>query len=162
TYRSHANCTYADGTVNGQAVEMVNATIEDWTPAQQADTLVLINVLHHCKDARAMLDKVRTALRDGGLLIFHEPPREIDPLTHYDAGHPLAPHATFLSAFLEGFEEVYRNGWYFIGRKIALSSDVPLETTPADADDTAEAEVVTELAPKPQAKAPVKRKTAKQ
>ena len=121
-YQSHKHCTYKNGVLQTRGVEqftvnILGTTIEDWVPQQQYDCVVMVNVLHHCKDAQAVFHNIRTALKPGGWLVFHEPPREIDPLTHYDAGHPLAPHAETLEAFLGEYDEVYREGWYFIGQK---------------------------------------------
>lgn len=120
-YQSHKNCTYKNGVLQTQGVEtfpvnIIGSTIEDWQPTQQYDCVVMVNVLHHCQNASAVFAKIRSVLKPGGYLVFHEPPREIDPTTHYDAGHPLAPHAKTLDTFLCEFIEVFRGGWYFIGR----------------------------------------------
>lgn len=116
-YKTHQNCTYKDGTLYGNEVVTVNAPIEEFETGFQFDTVVMINVLHHCLDADAVLAKIRSLLNPGGYLVFHEPPREIDPLTHYDVGHPLSPTAAYLEAFLSEFTEVYRKEWYAIVRK---------------------------------------------
>jgi len=116
-YQQHPNCTYADGTLNGYDVTTVESKLEDFKPRTRFDTLVCVNVLSHCQDADAALAAVKGALKKGGLLVFHEAPRVIDPERHFDMGHPLAYDADYLNAFLEGFEELYREGDYFIGRK---------------------------------------------
>jgi len=91
----------------------------------QYDTVLLINVLPHCRDAKSVLDKAQAALRPGGCLVFAEFPASAKPTEVYDVGHPIAPTAAFLAVFLQGFEEVYRKGWYFIGRKYAEPTSDP-------------------------------------
>lgn len=116
-YLKHNNCIYRPGTWLGDTAQTVNSAIEDYETDQTFDVVVMINVIHHCKDADAVLAKIRSLLNPGGYLVFHEPPREIDPLTHYDMGHPLSPTAAYLEAFIGKFAPIYREGWYFIGRK---------------------------------------------
>lgn len=117
TYLGHPNCWYTDHAE--KRVMLVNSTIEDWQPLQQYDTAIMVNVIAHCRDGYAVLGKLHGCLKVGGLVVFHEPPREYDPLEHYDVGHPIAPKAHVLEAFISCFEPVYRNDWYFIGRKKA-------------------------------------------
>ncbi len=85
----------------------------------QYDTVILVNALPHCRDAQVVLDKAKAALKPGGDLVFAEFPTNAKPTELYDVGHPIAPTAAYLADFLEGFKEVYRHGWYFIGRKAA-------------------------------------------
>jgi SAM-dependent methyltransferase len=112
----HPNCTYADGTLVGHDVEFVDKRIEDWNTRQKFDCIVMINVIPHCQDALAILDFIRKHIKKGGYVVLGEFPREHSAATHYDAGHPLALKAHILEDFLSEFEEVYRNGWYFIGQ----------------------------------------------
>ena len=109
-------CPYRDGVLAGVPVAVIPSTIEDWEP-EEYDTVVMINTLHHCQDAALVLKHVEAAVKPSGWLVFYEPPREIDPARIYDVGHPLAPNAAFLERFLNRFEPIYRNGWFFIGRK---------------------------------------------
>lgn len=109
-------CTYRDGVLVGVPVAVIPSAIEDWEP-EEYDTVIMINTLHHCRDAALVLKHVEAAVKPGGWLVIYEPPREIDPARVYDVGHPLSPKAGFMERFLGKFNEVYRNGWYFIGRK---------------------------------------------
>lgn len=115
-YLEHPYCAYKDGTLAGHPVTTVASTIEAWTRRKKFDTLVLINVLHHCQDTEAVFDKLLKLLKRGSWLVFADYPREHDPRRLYDVGHPLAPHAHTIDAFLDNFEEVYRNRYHFIGR----------------------------------------------
>lgn len=117
-YLEHPNCAYKDERLCGYPVKLIDKPIEKWLPTERYDTLVMENVLPHCYDAEKVLQTVVKALKPNGLIVFHEAPREHDPLRHYDEGHPIAPTANFLEAFItSNFVEVYRNGWYFIGRR---------------------------------------------
>ena len=109
-------CPYAGGVLCGVPVTVIASTIEDWEP-EEFDTVIMINTLHHCQDAPLVLKRIEAAVNPGGLLVFYEPPRDIDPARIYDVGHPLSPRAAFIERFLGKFKEVYRNGWYFVGRK---------------------------------------------
>lgn len=112
----HPHCAYKDGTLAGHDVTLMATTIEDSNTRHKFDTLVMINVLPHCRDATAVLNFIRARVRSGGLVVLGEFPREHPAKLHYDAGHPLALKAHVLEDFLNEFEEVYRRGWYFIGR----------------------------------------------
>lgn len=165
-YQSHKHCTFKNGVLQTRGietfpVELVGSTIEDWLPQRQFDCVVMVNVLHHCRDAQAVFAKIRTLLKPGGYLVFHEPPREIDPEKHYDAGHPLAPHAETIEAFLsDGFIEVYRKGWYFIGRLIGTGREMEkmLEAIDMTGTTIPEYPAPAEIIPPPPP--PVKQKTS--
>lgn len=115
---NHPRCTYKGGRLCGRDVGIVTTTIESLNPDRQwADTIVMINVLPHCYDCLKIFDIIRRILRPGGLLIFHESPRELAPMDIYDVGHPLVVTKAILDDFRAAFEEIYVNGDYFIGRK---------------------------------------------
>lgn len=112
----HPHCAYANDTLTGHKAIVVSKPIETWKTQLKFDTLVMINVLPHCRDAMAVLDFIRKHVKVGGLVVLAEFPREHPVALHYDAGHPLALKAHIVDAWLDGFEEVFRNGYYFIGR----------------------------------------------
>lgn len=126
-YRQLTNCPYRfgyeldhpDAWGHIPSTALIASAIEDWQPTQQYDTVVMINVLDHCRDADAVTQKVWDITRPGGWVVLFDEPREIDPAIHYDAGHPLALGAAYMEAWLARWEPVYRNGWHFIGRKPA-------------------------------------------
>lgn len=127
TYLGHPHCAYTDHAALG--ITLINNTIEDWQPAQQYDTAIMVNVIAHCRNGYKVLDKLWDILKPGGMVVFHENPREYDPLQHYDVGHPIAPKASVLEAFIGRFEPLYRNGWYFIGRKPVEPVTITVEVT---------------------------------
>jgi SAM-dependent methyltransferase len=112
----HPHCTYKDDTLCGNPVTLIDSAIEDWNTRIKFDTLVMINVLPHCYDALAVFAFIRKHMKSGGYVVLGEFPREHPASLHYDAGHPIALKAHILDSFLSEFEEVYRNGYYFIGR----------------------------------------------
>lgn len=116
SYIHHPNCAYANEMLAGQDVTLVESAVEDWKTRKKFDTVVMVNVIPHCRDANAVLDTVRKLLKKGGLLVIAEHPREHPAADHYDVGHPLALKAHVIEAFYGEFEEVYRNEWYFVGR----------------------------------------------
>ena len=117
--REHPHCAYKGWRMGDYTVTPVPSPIEAWKPAQQFDTLVMTNVLPHGYDADAVFETVRKALKPGGWLVFNEDPRPLCPLDLYDVGHPLVVPQDGIDAFLADFEQVYRNGNYYIGRKPA-------------------------------------------
>lgn len=111
----HPNCTYKDGTLAGHDVMLINSAIEDSKTRLKFDTIVMINVIPHCRDALMVFEFIRKHLKIGGHLVMGEFPREHPARLHYDAGHPIALKAHVIDGFLAEFNEVYRNGYYFIG-----------------------------------------------
>lgn len=116
-YQQHPNCGYKDGMYRDIETSLIAKPIEEYKGRKKFDTIILINTIASCYDASAVCNKVHGLLKSGGYLVWGEMPREHDPMDLYDVGHPLALKASFIEGFLSGFEEVYRNGWYFIGRK---------------------------------------------
>lgn len=112
-YLDHPHCRYRDMAHSA----VVAKAIEDITP-QHCDTVVFVNGLSHCRDARAALRTIWASLKPGGYLVWQEGFTELDAEHLYDVGHPLRPSAAFIAAFLDRFERVYdAPGGYFIGRK---------------------------------------------
>ena len=111
----HPNCTYKDDLLAGYEVTLINSGIEDSKTRLKFDTIVMINVIPHCRDALAVFEFIRKHLKIGGHLVMGEFPREHPASLHYDAGHPIALKAHVIEDFLAEFTEVYRNGYYFIG-----------------------------------------------
>lgn len=114
---NHPNCAYQDSRLCGYHALTEPTAIEDFETDIQFDTVIMINVLHHCQDVHKVFNWINTHLKTGGYLVFHEPARDIDPAQFYDVGHPISFNQGVIEAFLTGYEQVYRNGDYFIGVK---------------------------------------------
>lgn len=111
--------------------------IEQMPTVPAFDLLAIINVIEHCYDVEAVLEKIRAALKPGGVLVFHEPLYDhtvVSDLvtTVYDAAHPLQVDRSVLLAFLADYfmplyehqsfhtnifegEDLSFKGIYFIG-----------------------------------------------
>lgn len=113
----HPHCSYKDKLLCGYKPLLISKAIEDCETDAIFDTLIMINVLPHCQSVEKVFSWINTHLKPGGNLVFHEPARDIDPLTWYDVGHPLSYTQSVIEEFLAGYTEVYRNGDYFIGVK---------------------------------------------
>ena len=116
-YLRHPHCAYPDTVFLGNSITWSASAIEDYHTSREFDTLVMINVLSHCTDAQKVFSWINAHIAPGGYLVFHEPARDINPLTTYDAGHPLSYTQDVIEDFLSGYTQVYRNGDYFIGVK---------------------------------------------
>lgn len=114
---SHAHCTYKEGHVSGVPVTLFPLAAEDVELHQTFDTVILVNTLSHCRDAQAVLTLAFNALKPGGLVVFQEYASAYKPDEIWDAAHPLKVTQEYLDRFVARFDEVYRNGSYFIGRK---------------------------------------------
>jgi len=118
TYQEqHPNCAYKDGKLHGLIAMLEPKAIEDYATDITFDTLIMVNVLSHCRDAARVFERIHYLLRKGGYLVFGEPARDIDPEQLYDVGHPLSYTQAVIDEFLSDFKEKYRNGNYFIGVK---------------------------------------------
>jgi SAM-dependent methyltransferase len=71
--------------------------------AEAYDTVIMMNVLEHCKDAVAVLSNVYHALRPGGLLVFSESVYSPGSLPQSDACHPLRITAKFFQYYMDTF-----------------------------------------------------------
>ncbi len=128
SYFNHPHCAYIDKTIIGQAAQVIPFAIEDYDlrllyaqidhpPGGRYNTVIMINVLSHCRDIDKVFKWFDDHLKRGGYLVFHEPARDINPLEWFDVGHPLSYTQAVIDDFLSGYEPVYKNGDYFIGVK---------------------------------------------
>jgi SAM-dependent methyltransferase len=118
TYRAHPNCTYKDGSFHDdrggtRPIAALHALpIEDVPPSSRFDLIVLINVIEHCIDVRAVFAKVREMLVPGGMFIFHDKYFEHDQVaaeiaTTFDTAHPLKVDRHVVDRFLGEFGTIF-------------------------------------------------------
>ncbi len=137
----HPHCTYKGWQMAGHLITSIAGTIEALQLDEPAfDCVVMTNVLSHCYDAIAVLETAWRIMRPGGYFVFHEDVRPFTPADLYDVGHPLVVSQDVIDEFLSAFEEVYRNGNYFIGRKPGGEVLTETETVQVADEDTAELE----------------------
>jgi hypothetical protein len=77
--------------------------------SQLYDTLISINVLEHVQDAFAYLTNLYTALRPGGLLIWHERYYDDHSVLNGDRFHPVRVKKVIFDHFLSGFNILFNN-----------------------------------------------------
>ena len=97
--------------------------------AEAYDTLVSINVLEHVQDAFNYLQGLHSALRPGGLLVFHERFYDDAAVVQGDEYHPVRVKRAVIDTFLAAFDVVFNNcqhdydgrpgevGYYVVARK---------------------------------------------
>ncbi len=118
----------------------IAAPIEELSPGQRYDLVVMINVIEHCYDLRRILATILDLLPDGGIFVFSDKYFDHDDVasfvrTYYDAGHPLRVDRRVLSEFMQrNFERLYEkvvpvderiagettvhyDEFYFVGRR---------------------------------------------
>ena len=137
-YLSHLDCTYRDGTFLGRRVHLLSVPVEELPSTDYFDTLLVINVLEHTRNAFTYLTSIHKALKPGCLLIFSEryfeDPDEMSadvlgPATLL----PVRARKAVLLWFLRLFEVIevrdfqtpesearnhMERGYHFIGRKL--------------------------------------------
>ena len=101
------------GGLAGVPVEIEAVPIEGFRTGHRFDLVVMINVLEHCRDARAVFGKIEEILSPGGVLVFHDrlwAPDEIQRTISqlYDAGHPLRVGRDLAMEFVGRFRPILR------------------------------------------------------
>jgi SAM-dependent methyltransferase len=90
----------------GRPVALVSSSIEAFETTARFDLVVMINVLEHCQDARAVLAKIDEILAPGGIFVYHDKMYDAGTVRDlmtvlYDAGHPLRVDHSLVDSFLE-------------------------------------------------------------
>ena len=92
-------------------VEVDDHPIEELPfPAGSFDTVVMINVLDHVRDADACLRTAVDLVRPGGYLVLGQDLSDEDDIAAhpYDVGHPIRLRREDIDPYLEAFETVHR------------------------------------------------------
>lgn len=103
---NHNNCTYKDSRLEGKSVKVISKPIEDLEQDKKYDMVVMINVLEHCFDIPAILEKVNNILSENGCFIYADVQFDkevVDRLakTKYNAGHPIRITKEYMNNYLE-------------------------------------------------------------
>lgn len=137
-YLTHPNCAYKNKRLGGwfgKKVETIALPIEEFSPEEKFDFVVMINVLEHCFSALKIFECISSITAPNGIIVFHDkliPDNMIDELVRkvYDTGHPLRIAESIVLNFLyNNYHELFRkhipikttygmlDSIYFIGRK---------------------------------------------
>lgn len=120
-YLNHRHCSYSSRLLHKIPVTLVPKMLEEYTPHQEFDTVICINVLEHTMDVNACLQRMLDALNPNGIIIFGERIYDdFDPNRLYCVGHPIRICKAIVDKFKKNFEILFErtdNG-YFIGTKL--------------------------------------------
>ncbi|MBW1802377.1 MAG: tetratricopeptide repeat protein [Deltaproteobacteria bacterium] len=117
-YLDHPNCVYQNGDIKGVPVRLIASTIEEFTPEEQYDLVVMINVLEHCYHVPIILDTVTSCLKKNGCFVFADKVLRKEDITtllanQFDAGHPIKVSEELINGFLDHhFHTVYRREYF--------------------------------------------------
>ena len=123
-YHTHTPaCSYKDGSLLGFPTTFIAAGAEDLFLRSEYDTVIMINVLEHVRDALKVLQNLHNAVKPGGLLIFSE--RWFDKhwvdyekdRTHFffDVLHPITVKRAIFEELFSKYTEIYRRNFFFEG-----------------------------------------------
>ena len=116
------SCPYKDGSLLGFRTQFIASGAEELLLRGEYDTVIMMNVLEHCRDALAVLENLHSAVRPGGVLVFSE--RWYDTKwTHYlqtkhafwDVMHPINVKRVIVETLLSRYRPLYRRDFYYEG-----------------------------------------------
>lgn len=116
------SCPYKDGSLLGFPTQFIASGAEELSLRGEYDTVIMMNVLEHCRDALAVLENLHAAVRPGGVLVFSE--RWYDTKwTQYlqtkhafwDVMHPINVKRVIVETLLSGYRPLYRRDFYYEG-----------------------------------------------
>jgi SAM-dependent methyltransferase len=123
-YHSHVpSCPYKDGSLMGYPTQFISAGGEDLLLRSDYDTVVMMNVLEHCRDGVRVLENLHTAVKAGtGCLIFSERwydtkwnRYEKDRIPFWDVMHPINIKKAMINKLLENYRPLYRRDFFYEG-----------------------------------------------
>ena len=122
----HQHCSYKNNVLDGKSVTVVATSVETFETDYPFDTVIFINVLSHCYDARKVLDVVWRSLKLGGTLVFQERIEQRGANLRYDVGHPLTVRKNVLDGFLARFEGIVETaeGYWIATKKAAQEASL--------------------------------------
>jgi SAM-dependent methyltransferase len=123
-YHSHVpSCPYKDGSLLGHPTQFIASGGEDLLLRSEYDTVVMMNVLEHCRDGMRVLENLHSAVKAGtGLLIFSErwydtkwTKYERDRVPFWDVMHPINVKKALIDKLLENYRPLYRRDFFYEG-----------------------------------------------
>jgi SAM-dependent methyltransferase len=116
------SCPYKDGSLLGYPTQFIAAGGEDLFLRSQYDTVIMMNVLEHCRDALSVLENLHHAVKPNGILVFSErwydtkwAQYEQSRQPFWDVMHPINVKRAVIEALLSEYEPVYRRDFFYEG-----------------------------------------------
>ena len=123
-YHSHVpSCPYKAGSLMGYPTQFIASGGEDLMLRAEYDTVVMMNVLEHCRDGLRVLENLHAAVKaSSGLLIFSErwydtkwTKYERDRAPFWDVMHPINIKRALIDALLKNYKPLYRRDFFYEG-----------------------------------------------
>lgn len=122
-YHTHVpSCPYKDGSLLGFPTQFVASGGEELFFRGEYDTVIMMNVLEHCRDALKVLENMHTAVKPGGTLIFSERwydtkwvKYEDNKQAFWDVMHPINVKRAIIESILSCYVPLYRRDFYYAG-----------------------------------------------
>lgn len=109
-YMSDPACPFNSGSLCDYNTAPLSIKVEDLLITRAYDTVIFVNTLQYCQDAKRALRMLYYSLKPGGMLIFHSPYYDdFDHSKFYDASTPLKPTKAFIKNSLLGFKTIHYN-----------------------------------------------------
>lgn len=96
------------------------------SPEEDADLVVMVNVIEHCRDATQVVEAIRPSVRPGGVLVLSEKCYSEAVVAErarwvYDQAHPLRVTETVFKPLLDGFRVLFESS----GRDLEVEPYLP-------------------------------------
>lgn len=123
-YHQHVpSCPYRTGSLLGHRTLFIASGAEDLALRGVYDTVIMMNVLEHCRDALAVLENLHAAVKGGtGLLVFSERwydtkwrKYELDRAPFWDIMHPINIKRAVIETLLAQYTPLYRRDFHYEG-----------------------------------------------
>ncbi len=117
-YLNHPHSTYRNKCLCNRPIETIASSIEQFSPIQTYDMVVMINVLEHCYDIPKIFNVLLQLLAPKGIFIFADNvfrKEEIPILisNQFDSGHPIRVSEDFVTQFWDQhFHTLYQKTFY--------------------------------------------------
>jgi len=116
------SCSYSSGSLLGFPTNFIAAGGEDLFLRSEYDTVIMVNVLEHCRDALSVLENLHRSVKTGGILIFSERWYDIKwdgyTLTQrafWDVMHPINVKRSVIETLLSNYKTVFRRNFFYEG-----------------------------------------------
>lgn len=116
------SCPYKDGSLLGFPTQFLATGAEELLLSSMYDTVIMMNVLEHCRDALSVLENLHHAVKPGGVLVFSE--RWYDTkwtryqqskVPFWDVMHPINVMRVVVETLLSRYTPLYRRNFYYEG-----------------------------------------------